>query len=243
MTRDNGGTSLTQAGPLQWRAGAGWLVLAGGGSRRETETGEVDATALGWADLNRPMAIVPTAGSTVAEAEALVDYYVELGGPNGYVVPIFDAADAQQAENCRLLREAGFVHISDGPKTVSLVRALRESPAMEALVGAFEHGAVVMGVGAGAAALGTWVVDPQSSTGPVGRVEPGLKWLNNIIVAPHFEGTGAAHRLRHLLNQKPNCLGIGIPDHVGLNLGPTGEVQNVGPGQATVVVSGLEVEI
>lgn len=237
MSRDNGGMSMTRAGPLQWRAGAGWLVLAGGGSWRENETGEVDATALGWADLDRPMAIVPAAGSSVAEAEALLDYYAELGGPNGYVVPIFDAAGAQQAETCRLLRQAGLVHISDGPETVSLVRALRESPAMEALASAFERGAVIMGVGAGAAALGAWVADPEASA------EPGLNWLNNIIVAPHFEGTEAAHRLRHLLNQKPDCLGIGIPDRVALNLGPNGEVQNVGPGQVTVVVSGLEVEI
>jgi len=244
MNRDNGGMSLTRAGPLQWRAGAGWLVLAGGGSWREAETDEVDATALGWADLDRPMAIMPTAGSTVAEAEALLDYYVELGGPTGYVVPIFDATDAQKADNCQLLREAGFVHISDGSETVNLVRALRESPAVEALVSAFERGAVVMGVGAGAAALGTWVVNPQPGAGPSRRAaEPGLDWLNSIIVAPHFEGTEAAHQLRHLLNQKPNCLGIGIPDRVGLNLGPSGEVQNVGPGQVTVVVSGLEVEI
>ena len=243
MSRDNGGMSLTRAGPLQWRAGAGWLVLAGGGSWQEDETGEVDAVALGWADLDRPMAIVPAAGSTVAEAEALLDYYVELGGPNGYVVPIFDAAGAQQAENCQLLREAGLVHISDGPKTVSLVRALRESPAMEAMTDAFERGAVIMGVGAGAAALGAWVVDPEPSADQAGRPEPALSWLNNIIVAPHFKGTEAAHRLRHLLNQKPNCLGIGIPDQVGLNLGPNGEVENVGPGRVTVVVSGLEVEV
>ncbi len=243
MSRDNGGMSLTRAGPLQWRGGTGWLVLAGGGSWRDNETGDVDAAAMGWADLNRPIALLPTAGRSTMEAEALLDYYVDLGGPNGYVVPIFDAVGAQLPENCRLLEEAGLIYISDGPETVTLVRALRESPAMEALGRAFERGAVVVGVGAGAAALGDWVVDPQPSVSEATRAEPGWGWVNNVVVAPHFEGTEVAHRMRALLNLKANCLGLGIPDQVGLGLGPSGEVENVGPGQVTVVVSGLDVEV
>ena len=244
MNPGNGQTHLTRAGPLQWRAGSGWLILSGGGSWRENETGEVDATALGWADLDRPMAVLPTAGSSTIEAEALLDYYADLGGPSGYVVPIFDAVGAQLAENCRLLEEAGLIYISDGPETVTLVKALGESPAMEALARTFEQGAVVMGAGAGAAALGAWVVDPQSRRAPTEatRAEQGLGWLHNVVVDPHFKGTEAAHRLRDLLSLKPNCLGLGIPDGVGLGLGPSGEVENIGPGQVTVVFSGLDVE-
>lgn len=243
MSRDNGGTSLTRAGPLQWHAGMGWLILAGGGSWREDETGDVDAAALGWTDLDRPMAVLPTAGSSTVEAEAVLDYYADLGGPNGYVVPIFDAVGAQVQENCRLLEDAGLIYVSDGPKTVHLVRALRESPAMEAMTRAFELGAVIVGVGAGAAALGAWVTDPESHSGEAVRPEPGMGWLNNVIVAPHFKGIEAAHRLRQLLDLKSNCLGLGIPDGVGLGLGPTGEVEQIGPGQVTVVVSGVDVEV
>jgi cyanophycinase-like exopeptidase len=235
--------SQTRAGPLQWRAGTGWLVLAGGGSWRENETGDVDAAVLGWADLDRPMAVVPAAGSSTVNAEALLDYYADLGGPHGYVVPIFDAAGAQLQDNCDLLEEAGLIYIADGPELVGLVRALRTSPAMEASTRAFESGAVIIGMGAGAAALGAWVAEPADRDSDMTRAEPGLAWLNNIILAPHFEGTEDAHRLRHLLSLKPNCLGMGIPDRVALGLGPCGEVENVGSGQVTVVVSGLEVEV
>jgi len=243
MIRGDGGTSMSRAGPLQWRAGMGWLMLAGGGSWQEDETGEVDAAALGWADLDRPMAVLPTAGSSTIDAEALLDYYADLGGPNGYVVPIFDVAGARLTENCRLLEEAGLIYVSDGPKVATLVRALRGSPAVQALVRAFERGAVIVGMGTGAAALGAWIVDPEHSSSGASRAEPGLAWLNNIVVAPHFEGTEVAHRLRDLLDLKPNCLGLGIPDRVALGLGPSGEVENIGPGQVTVVVSGLDVEI
>lgn len=243
MNRDNGEMSLTRAGPLQWRAGAGWMVLAGGGSWRDEETGEVDAAALGWCDLDRPMAVLPTAGSSTNDAEALLDYYADLGGPNGYVVPIFDAAGAQLTENCRLLEDAGLIYVSDGPQTVTLVRAMRESPALSAIARAFERGAVIVGMGAGAAALGTGVLDPEPGAERAARTEPGLAWLKNVVVGPHFEGTEAAHRLRQLLSLNPDCLGLGIPDKVGLGLGPSGEVENLGPSQVTVVVSGLDVEV
>ena len=33
---------MTRAGPLRWRTGAGWLVLAGGGKWQQGETGEIE---------------------------------------------------------------------------------------------------------------------------------------------------------------------------------------------------------
>lgn len=229
---------LTRAGPLHWRAGAGWLIAGGGGRWREGETEEIDAAALGWADLDRPMAVLPAAGST-AEAEALLEYYVDLGGPHGYVVPIFDASGAQLRESCHLLEDAGLIYVSDGPDTLGLVRALRESPALEALARTFADGAVVLGMGAGATALGAWVADPEAP----GHAEPGWGWLPSVILAPHFRGARMADQLRALLNRQPNCLGLGIPEQTALALGPEGQVENVGAGQVTVVVSGLEVKV
>ena len=217
-------------------------MLVGGGSWIEDETGDVDAAALGWADLDRPVALLPTAGQSITEAEALLDYYADLGGPHGYVVPIFDAAGAQLTENCRLLQEAGLIYVSDGPDALALVRALRESRALEALIQAFEDGAVIVGMGAGAAALGAWIEDPETSAREEPRAVAALGWLPNVIIAPYFKGTDMAHRLRRLLNLQPNCLGLGVPDQVALGLGPAGEVESVGPGPVTVVVSGLEVE-
>lgn len=242
--------SLTRAGPLSWRAGAGWLVLAAGGSWRQAgsyrpETGDVDAAALGWADLDRPMAVLPTAGMSTLEAEALLDDYADLGGPHGYVVPIYDASGAQMSENVDLLEEAGLIYVADGPDALGLVRALRGSPALEAMARTFQVGAVIVGTGAGAAAFGTWIEDPEAEdrAEPGSDVRAGLGWLPGVIVAPHFQGAEVADRLRHLLDLEPSCLGLGIPEGTALALGPAGEVENVGPGQVTVVVSGLEVEV
>jgi cyanophycinase len=226
---------LTQAGPLRWRAGAGWLILAGGGRWEENETGEVDAAALGWADLDQPTALLPTAGISTVQGEALLDYYADLGGANGYVVPIFDAAGAQYQENCHLLEQAGLIYISDGPDALGLVRALRDSPALRALARAFDDGAAIVGMGAGAIALGAWLA---ASDHPE-QAEPGWRWLPDIIIQPYFMGIKSAGQLRNLLNTQSACLGLGIPEQSALALGPAGEVASVGPGQVTVVLGGV----
>lgn len=253
MNHRSQSTPLTRAGPIQWRSGTGWLILSGGGHVEAAGTGasvkigeeasDIQAAALGWADLDRPLAVLPAAGTSTPRAEAVVNTYTDLGAPSGYVVPVFDAVGAQLAENCDLLRDAGVIHICDGPDTVALVRILRASPAMEAVIQAFEHAAVIVGAGAGAEAFGARIADRETSPGTPPRPEPGWGWLHNVIVTPHFKGAEGAHRLRNLLDQEPNCLGLGIPDRAALGLGPSGEVETLGSGQITVVVSGLEVEV
>jgi cyanophycinase len=223
---------MTQAGPLRWRTGAGWLVLAGGGTWEDDGTGAIDAAALGWADLDRPVAVLLTAGSSTAAGEALLEYYADLGGPGGDVIPIFDAADAQRPENCRWLEQAGLIYIADGPSTSRLVQALYASPALEAMAQAFAYGAVVVGLGAGAIALGAWYADLDHP----GQIAPGWGWLPDAIIEPHFSGGEPADRLRELVKAHPTCLGLGIPERVALALGPDGRVETLGEGQVTVVL-------
>jgi len=227
---------MTQAGPLHWRTGAGWLVLGGGGNWRTGETGDVDAAALGWVYLDRPIAVLLAAGGSSADGEALLDYFAELGGPNGYILPIHGPADAQRTENCQLLAEAGLVYIGDGPDLLGLIHSLRESPALTALGHAFGDGAAIVGMGVGAIALGAWVTDQ----GIADQIEPGWGWLPGAIVEPHFAGTESSNRLRSLLNTHPDCLGLGIPTGVALALGPNGRVETVGEGQVTVVLGKID---
>jgi cyanophycinase len=227
---------MTQAGPLQWRTGAGWLILAGGGRWQTGETGSVDAAALSWADLDRPIVVLLTAGGSSADGEALLEYYGEMGGPSGYILPIHTRADAQRTENYQLLAEAGLIYISDGPDLVGLIQTLHESPALAGLERAFDDGASIVGMGSGAVALGAWA----SSQDATDQVVTGWGWLPGVIVEPHFTGTESSDRLRNLLNTHPDCLGLGIPDGTALALGPNGRVETLGEGQVTVVLGKVD---
>jgi cyanophycinase len=212
------------------------LILAGGGKWQTGETGAIDAAALGWANLDRPIAMLLAAGGSSADGEALLEYYIEMGGPNGYILPIHTISDAQRAENCELLTNAGLIYISDGPELINLIQTLHQSPALIALGHAFDSGAAILGMGSGAVALGAWAASQDTTN----RIVPGWGWLPGVIVEPHFTGTESSGRLRSLLNAHPNCLGLGIPNGTALALGPTGRVEALGEEQVTVVLGNVD---
>jgi len=226
---------MTQAGPLRWRTGAGWLVLAGGGRWERDEMEEIDAAVLGWASTGRPIAVLLVAGASAAEGEALLERYADLGGPTGYIVSIFDRRDAHLVENSHLLAQAGLIHITGGPDALSLVRALRGSPALEALAQAFGDGASIAALGTAATALGAWVPAHEAAA----RSERGWGWVENVAIEANFSGTASATHLRDLLRAHPGCLGLGIPRGTALALGPDARVETVGQGRVTVVLGEL----
>ena len=227
---------MTGADLFGWPAGVGWLVLGGGGSRIDGETGDMDAAALGWADLDRGIAVLLTSGVSADAGEALLDYFADLGGPSGIVVPMCNVEDAHGFENCRLLAESGFIYLGDGSDGLDIARTLRGSPALGAMIQTFREGATILGMGSGASALGAWTMDPKGTRRP----EPGLGLLQGAIVKAHFADTRSSTQLRRLLLAHPDCAGLGIPDGVALALGPGRRVETVGDGQVTVILNQVD---
>jgi cyanophycinase-like exopeptidase len=207
------------------------LVLAGGGQWQDGGTDAIDGAALGWSLADRPMAVLSAAGSAIAQAEGLVEYYNELGGPTGYVVPIFRVEDAYDLGNCELLAQAGLIYVHDGPQRTKLVETLDASPALEALGEAFEMGATVVANGDAASAFGSWVM-PQQGKEPV----VGWGWVLDTVIEPFYGLAQAVFRLRQSLSVHPDCLGLGIPASTALALGPDGRVDTLGDGQVTVTL-------
>jgi len=223
---------MTRAGPLRWPVGAGWLILVGGGEWERGETAEIDDRLLARADFSRPIAVLPTASGSLIAGEPLLEYYADLGGPHGYVVPILGATDARDEETCRLLAEAGLIVVGDGDALV-LTRTLRASPALEGMMEAFASGALVVGMGAGAMPFGEWLVVTGAPTGG----ERGWGWLSAAVVVPHFAGSARQPDLQAALRMRPGVMGIGIPKGTALALGPEGQVETWGEGEVTVVVA------
>ena len=218
---------------LRWIAGAGWLVLGGGGNPENGETGDIDAAALGWSDLDCPISVLLTGGGSTEAGEAHLDAFADLGGPNGIIVPVYGAEDAHRIENCQLLSESGLICLADGPDAMGLAETLRGSPALGAIIQAFRGGATLLGMGAGAAVLGSWTTDSSGARRP----EPGLALLHGAIIKANFGRAGSAKQLRQVLLDYPDCMGLGIPEGVALALGPGGRVETVGDGQVTVILS------
>lgn len=208
---------MTQSGPLQWRTGAGWLVLIGGGQWNNSET--IHSRAISAIVDESPIAFVPAAQpADPTYGAAFLSYYAELGAPPGYVVPITDQASARDPANYRRLARASLVFIGGGD-TLQLIQTLDGTPAIEAIAEAFDSGAVIAGISAGAMVLGKWGLSADTD-----KILPGWGWVSDSLIVPHYTPDRSA-RVRSALQRYPEALALGLPDNVALALGPDGEVE------------------
>jgi cyanophycinase-like exopeptidase len=206
---------MTQTGPLQWRTGAGWLVLLGGGRWEENET--IHSQAISAISDESPIAYIPAADPDPTVGEAFLSFYADLGAPHGYVVPIHDQRSASDPANYRRLANASLIYIGGG-SVQRLLEALEGTPAIEAIAAAFDGGAVIVGAGASAMLLGKWGVDARH-----GRILPGWGWVSDALIVPQYADESVAV-VRSALQRYPEAIALGIPLEVALALGPEGEV-------------------
>ncbi len=229
---------MPQQGPLQWLDGEGWLILAGGGDWRRSETDPIDAQILTLANLDRPMVILLAEGSR-ADADDLLEHFTLLGGPGGEAFSLANMTrDQLETESfITLIQEAGILYLG-GENPLPLVNNLYNTPALRYIVEGYStlQGLTLVGMGAGAAALSRWVFTPH----PPHQQAMGFGFLMNAVVVPHFTTTEASPILRALPQIGNNLLGLGIPDGTALALGPEGQVVTWGGGQITAVVAAPE---
>ncbi len=206
---------MTQAGPLQWRTGAGWLVLLGGGRWEDTET--IHSQAISAITDESPIAFIPAADPDPTRGEAFLSFYADLGAPHGYVVPIHSQQSAHDPANYRRLANASLIYIGGGSAR-RLLETLEGTAAIEAMAAAFDGGAVIVGESAGALLLGKWGVSTEQ-----GKVYPGWGWVSDALITPHYSAERTT-QVRTALQRYPEAISLGIPDCVALALGPDGEL-------------------
>jgi hypothetical protein len=209
---------MPQANVIRWRDGAGWLVLSGGGDFASGETGDIEANALARVHAGHPVAYIWAAGDVEAADEYLVALD-DLGAPTGYLVDVLTEDDDTIR---RELSVAGLVIFGDGPNLKELRSGL-PGAALDGIGTAFERGAVIMGIGQGAAVLGSFLEE-----------QTGLGWVEGAIIAPEYDRDGVPERLHNLLLKHPDAYGLGIGTGSALALGPDGQAEPWGKRQVTV---------
>ena len=169
---------MTQAGPVQWRTGAGWLVLLGVGRWEDNEM--IHSQAISAIADESPIAFIPAADPDPMRGQAFLSYYADLGAPHGYIVPVHNQLSANDPANYRRLVNASLIFIG-GCSLQQLLEALEGTHAMDALATAFDGGAVIVGEDAGAMLLGKWGVNTAQ-----GRIYPGWGWVSDALITPHY---------------------------------------------------------
>lgn len=212
----------------------GTLALVGGSEWRDGCT--FDADLLAAADTDE-VVVLPTAAAyehperAVATAEA---WFSALGAKARGVM-VLGRTDAEVAAYVDAVRGARFVYLSGG-SAMHLRSVLKDSPLWEALVEAWNDGAVVAGSSAGAMVLCDPMVDPRG-----GAFTIGLGLVAQVAVIPHHD-TWSHDKEKRTLDLAPAGLCIaGIDERTALVRDPGGAWRVAGAGEVTVFRARAEV--
>ena len=135
------------------------------------------------------------------------------------------------------LRRARLLVLPGGSPS-RLLDALRATGVDQVVVDLLADGGVVSGSSAGAMVLGGWTVLPDRRTGGAPAVVPGLAVVPDVVVVPHWSGSGRADWLEALAATVPDdVVVLGVPEQSGV-LVEDGRLSSVGSAATTLLRTG-----
>lgn len=180
--------------------------------------------------------VLPTAAAyehperSVATAAA---YFEPLGG-KVQGLDVLRRPDAEAEAKAKAVRDAGFIYLGGG-SPLHLRSVLKDSAVWDALVNAWNDGAVLAGSSAGAMCLCDPMVDPRG-----GAFTLGLGLLAQVAIIPHHN-TWSEEKAKRTITLAPKGLPIvGIDERTALIRGVDGAWSVAGVGGVVVFQNGHE---
>jgi cyanophycinase len=206
--------TLALVGGAEWRAGCDFdkelLELSGG----------------------REVLVLPTAAAYEHPdriVEAAERWFGELGA-TVRALRVLTRPDAVDEANTAPIEDASFIYLSKG-SPMHLRSVLKDSPVWEALVDAWQRGAVLAGSGSGGMVLCDPMVDPRG-----GAITLGLGLIAPMAVIPHHD-TWSEEKERRTLHIAPKGIPVvGIDERTALIRDPHGSWRAGGAGEVEVFV-------
>jgi cyanophycinase len=214
----------------------GPLALVGGGEWRDGCDFDADLLAVSGADT---VVVLPTAAAYEYPDHAVeraARWFDKLGAAVRSV-PALDRRSALDEANVAAVREARFLYLADG-SPMHLRSVLLRSPVWDALVAAWDGGAVVAGSGAGAMVLCDPAVDPRG-----GAFTLGLGLLDHLAVVARAD-TWSEDKLHRTLQLTPAGLPLAeVDERTALIRDPDGTWRTDGVGDVSVWVDGSRADL
>jgi cyanophycinase len=219
---------------------SGPLALVGGGAWTPGCDFDRDLLAAAGSD---DVAVLPTAAAYEYPAHAVAaatEWFATLGATVRPVMAV-DRAGANDKAHVAAVRAARFVYLTDG-SPMHLRSVLLHTPLWDALVAAWNEGAVVAGTAAGAMVLCDPMVDPRG-----GAYTVGLGLIGQLGLVPRADtwSDDKLHRTRQLA---PAGVPVAMVDQRTALIrdgGPTGTAtwRAQGGGKVSVWIDGHEADL
>jgi cyanophycinase len=163
--------------------------------------------------LDVPISIIPTAAAPdnnhLRAGNNGVNWFRHLGAHNVAALPLIDTASANDPAIAASLRQSRLIYLLGGFPG-HLGATLAGSTAWQAMLDAYETGAVIAGSSAGAMVLCQYYYDPGTH-----RLTEGLHLLNNTCVLPHHNTFGK-NWATQLAQDLPGVVLLGIDERTGM---------------------------
>ena len=192
---------------------AGYLLLEGG-AEFGGQMAEPDLRAMELAGgPGALICIIPTAAAPDNNAQRAgnngVRWFRSLGAKQVELLPLVDKASANDPHIADRISQSRLIYMLGG-FTGYLGETLKGSASWQAMLRAYEAGAVIAGSSAGAMVMCQYYFDPAR-----GQIVEGLELVPNACVLPHHNtfGKGWAPRLSRLL---PDTVLLGIDERTGM---------------------------
>ncbi len=212
---------LALVGGAEWRDGCDFdaeLVAASGGAE---------------------VVVLPTAAAYEHPERAVASATTWFAGLGAKVVglDVLQRRDALDPDRAAAVRAARFVYLSGG-SPLHLRSVLKGTPVWDALVAAWDDGAVVAGSSAGAMVLCDPMVDPRG-----GAFTVGLGLVVNLAILAHAEPDVTRVHVHHRTFELASAgLAVAaITERTALLRDPDGSWRAAGAGTVRVFVDGAEV--
>ena len=190
------------------------ILLLEGGCEFQGKMEEPDRKALALAGgQNAKVVIIPTAAAPDSNSEragnTALEWFRTLGARNISALPIIDKESANDPELSAELDRANLIYILGGFPGY-LEYTLKDTRCLDALLLAYEKGAIIAGSSAGAMILCEWYFDPT-----VNEIKKGFGVLKDVILIPHHDTFGQSwHSL--YLDKSSDTRYIGIDEQTGM---------------------------
>jgi cyanophycinase len=215
---------------------SGTIALVGGAEWREGCTFDAELLeASGGTDV----LVLPTAAA-YEHPERAVEWargWFDRLGAQVRGLDVLRRPDAEDEANAEAVRASRFVYLSGG-SPLHLRSVLKDSKVWDALVGAWQDGAVIAGSSAGAMVLTDPMVDPRG-----GAFTLGLGLVEQVAVIPHFD-TWSHEKTRRTIELSAHGVAIaGIDERTALVRSADGGWRTTGAGRVVVYVDGQEADL
>jgi len=214
-------------GPIAFVGGGEWTEGCSFDAELLAASGGTEVVLLPTADAyEHPKVLQENATTWFAGLGATVRTLDVLRRPDGFV-----------DEHVQAVRSARFLYLS-GDSPMHLRSVLKDSPLWDALVLAWDEGAVIAASAGAARLLGDPMVDPRG-----GAFTVGMGLVSNLAVIPHHnEWVGdKAHRTLRL--SPSGVVVAGVDERTALIREPDGSWRTSGAGEVAVFVDGAPADL